>query len=122
MKSALVLLALLSFLTKFSALGLPRVDYNQFAKSLDKKLPHGLFYVISIDIVADDYDIMQRYIFVYVDISYVMGCCPTITKDSSEISASGCEVRIKIVINITSSGKESTQVMQNCTAEDHKFM
>lgn len=58
MKSALVLLALLSFLTKFSALGLPRVDYNQFAKSL---LPHGLFYVISIDIVADDYDIMQRY-------------------------------------------------------------
>lgn len=38
MKTAFVLLASLGFLTGFSALGVPKVDYNQFAKSLEKKL------------------------------------------------------------------------------------
>jgi hypothetical protein len=53
----------------------------------------------------------------------VIGCCPTIIKQSSEISASGCEVQVKIVVDITPDGKESTgQAMQNCTSDDHKFM
>ena len=57
------------------------------------------------------------------DLSDVMGCCPTIVKESSEISVSGCEAQVKIVVNITPSGKESTgPTMQNCTSEDHKFM
>ena len=122
MKTAFVLLVLFSFLIKFSALGLPRVDYNQFAKSLDKKLPHGkLFYVNS----SFNYVGLLILYIVHADINEydVTGCCPTIVKGSSEISASGCEVQVNVVINvIPGSGKESTQVMQNCTAEDHKFM
>ena len=43
-------------------------------------------------------------------------------KQSSEISASGCEVQVKIVINITPSGESIRQAVQNCTSEDHKFM
>lgn len=44
-------------------------------------------------------------------------------KQSNEISASGCEVEVKIVVDITPSGKESTwQAIQSCTSDDHKFM
>ena len=43
---------LTALLTEFSALGLPRVDYKQFAKSLEKKLLlNGKFFLqFSLDI------------------------------------------------------------------------
>ena len=112
-----MLLTLLGFLTEFSALGLPRVDYNQFAKSLEKKLlPNGKTLQFSLDL-----GLIVSY--THTDLSDEMGCCPTIVKQSSEISTSGCAVQVKIVINITPSGKESIrQATQNCTSEDHKFM
>ena len=42
MRIAFVLLALLGFVTEFSVHGLPRVDYNQFAKSVEQKLLHSV--------------------------------------------------------------------------------
>lgn len=123
MKIAFVLLASLEFLT--GAIGLPKLDYNQFAntaKSLEKKLqPNGNRCCSCTDFTKCRIDHSVR---AGAGMSDVMGCCPTIVKENSEISSSGCEVQVKIVVNISPSGKESTvqAAMQNCTSEDHKFM
>ena len=119
MKTVVVVLTLFGFLGKFSTLGLPRVDYNQHAMSLDQRPSLGII------IITISFSLSRVFnLLVISDTSDVVGCCPTILEASSEIAASGCEVQVRIFISNTPSKKEPStqQVMQNCTTEDHKFM
>ena len=98
-----------------SARGLPRLDHHQATQLLDKKLSPGRRSEF-------DYSLdMCRVIKLShcTGISNQIGCCPTIDRVSSMISAKGCEVTVKVDIKIIT-GKDSSP-LTNCTADDHRF-
>lgn len=55
------------------------------------------------------------------DIPDQMGCCPTIDGSDSSVTVSVCDVSVNINIKVAPGMESPKHMLQNCTAEDHKF-
>ena len=94
-----------------------KASYNPYAKLLDKKTSPG-------EVMMSWHDVLSYFQNVAnfdVDMPDQMGCCPTIDGSSSWVEVTGCEVRVIVTVKVAPGMEMPKRMLQNCTAEDHRF-